>query len=247
LPLAFEANTGQTAPDVKFLARGRGYTIFVTSTETVVVVAAPSPGGPKGQWAGAPGEATVLRMRWLGADPAAALVGVDPLPGRSHYFLGADKAAWRRDVATWGRVRQNAVYPGIDLVHYGNQRRLEYDFVVAPGADPGAIALALEGSTALRLDAAGDLVVTTPGGIKRLSKGGLIGGISRIARFFLTRRQTSRCNGILETSHLPRHVNLCLLERFGLGHRCASQRRAHKRAGKETAPENSTNRTGGCV
>jgi hypothetical protein len=143
LPLAFEPNLGQTDPRVKFLARSRGMTLFLTSTETVLLT-----------------RRCAVRMRLVGANRDAEPRGVDPLPGRHHSLIGRDPARWRVDAPTYARVRYRDVYPGVDLVYYGTEdRRLEYDFVVAPGTDPGVIRLAFDGVDRLRLDAGGDLVL----------------------------------------------------------------------------------------
>jgi hypothetical protein len=141
-PLAFEANRGQTDAHVEFLARGRGYTAFLTATEAVLRL---------------DGGATV-RLRPVGAD-RARIVGDDELPGGVHYYR--DASSTRVSAPTYRRVRYVDVYPGIDLVYYGRPRRLEYDFVVAPGADPGRIALAFDGVERLDVDEAGDLVAHT--------------------------------------------------------------------------------------
>src|SRR5437660_4474733 len=106
----------------------------------------------------------VLRMRLVGANRAAEVKGLDELPGKSNYFIGADPKKWRTNVPTYARVKYEGVYPGVDLVYYGNHKRLEYDFVVAPGADFTAINLALEGVRKMRVDAHGDLVLRTLGG-----------------------------------------------------------------------------------
>src|SRR5204862_3585507 len=82
-------------------------------------------------------------MKLVGANRTAKVTGLDELPGKSNYFIGNDPKKWRTDVPTYAKVRYQDVYPGIDLVYYGNQRQIEYDFVVAPGADPKAIALAV--------------------------------------------------------------------------------------------------------
>ena len=107
----------------------------------------------------------VLRLRLLGANPDPAVAGLDAQPGVSHYFLGSDPAKWRANVPHVGKVLYREVYPGIDLVYYGtDQRRLEHDFVVAPGADPGLIRFEVDGADSLRLDDDGNLVLHTPGG-----------------------------------------------------------------------------------
>ena len=90
-----------------------------------------------------PGAMTALRMRLIGANASAPVIGVDELPGRSNYFIGNDPKKWRRNVPNYSKVKYQNVYPGVDLVYYGNQGQLEYDFVVAPGANPRAIVLAV--------------------------------------------------------------------------------------------------------
>ena len=164
LPLAFEANQGQTDAAVQYLSRGPGYTLFLTAGEAVLSLKAaattPAPDTP-----GDPAPAgQVLRIRLVGANPQPVVTGRDPLPGKSHYFLGNDPSQWRTDVPTYARVAFDEVYPGIDLVYYGNQHRLEYDFVVAPGADPAAIRLAIDGAQQVSLDADGNLILSTPHG-----------------------------------------------------------------------------------
>lgn len=192
LPLAFEANQGQVDSEVKFLSRGNGYTLFLTSTEAVLSLAAPAlePGsGPQNSSStsglapnlkqkhpghGHAGEAkasnTVVRMKLVGANPAAEVSGDGMLPGTSNYFVGTDRNHWRSNVPNYAQVRYREVYPGIDLVYYGNQQQLEYDFVVAPGADPNAIMLDFEGTEKLSADANGDLVLAAKGGDLRLQK-----------------------------------------------------------------------------
>ncbi|MGH3370962.1 MAG: Calx-beta domain-containing protein, partial [Nocardioidaceae bacterium] len=169
LPLRFEANHGQADPGVRFLARGRGYGLFLTSTEAVLALT--SPDAPRRARKGAPRAApSVVRMRLLGAAPDVAVVGVEPLRGSSHYLVGGDPLRWRRDVPAYARVEYRSVYQGVDLVYYGNQRQLEYDFVVRPGADPGVITLAFDGAQAVVVDAAGDLVISTATGPLTLRK-----------------------------------------------------------------------------
>jgi hypothetical protein len=152
-PLAFEANRGQTDPQVRFVARGVGYTVFLTETEAVVALRARGRGD------------AVVRVKPVGTSPGAHLVADDPLAGVVHYARGARAAAV--SAPTYARVRHAGVYPGVDLVYYGRPHELEYDFVVAPGADPRRIAVALEGAERLELDAAGDLVVHTAAGLLR--------------------------------------------------------------------------------
>jgi uncharacterized protein (TIGR03437 family) len=150
LPLSFEENRGQASKPVKFLARGAGYTLFLTPSEAVLSLQ--RPGADR---------ATLVRSRLVGANPRPHVEAVEPLPGRGNYFAGTDRTNWITDIPTFEKVRYSQVYPGIDLLYYGRQGRLEYDFVVAPGADPGAIQLAFTGIRRLRLDAAGDLLLET--------------------------------------------------------------------------------------
>ncbi len=157
LPLAFEPNVGQTDARVRFLARGGGMTTFFTDTETVMVLSRSR-------------EQAVVRMKLAGAGQPRRAIGLEKLPGVSNYFLGNDPAKWRTDVPHYARIQYEGVYPGIDLVWYGNQRRLEYDFVVAPGADPKQIQVAYEGVESLRVDAGGDLVLRTALGEVRQQK-----------------------------------------------------------------------------
>ncbi len=178
LPLCFEANRGQTDVQVHFLSRGPGYTLFLTDTEAVLALqprrrpasARRRHGGKRPRAATATQPPTVLRMKLEGARPRAQVTGAEPLPGRVHYFTGRDPQQWRTDIPTYGRVRYSGVYPGVDLVYYGNQRELEYDFVVAPGADPGQIRLSFAGAEKLEVEPGGDLVLHTPDGKVRQRK-----------------------------------------------------------------------------
>ncbi|MBI1733651.1 MAG: SBBP repeat-containing protein [Candidatus Rokubacteria bacterium] len=169
MPLGFEPNLGQASPEVKFLARGRGYTLFLTGSDAVMALRAPSPRGPRAD-AQPVSPTAVVRMRFLDGDPAAPLVGVDPRASRSHYLVGNDPTRWTLDVPTYGRITQTDVYPGISVVYYGTRRELEYDLEVAPGADPSRIAIAFDGAAGLALDAQGDVVVRTAAGELRLRK-----------------------------------------------------------------------------
>jgi hypothetical protein len=173
LPLHFEANQGQTDARVKFLSRGAGYTLFLTGTEAVFKLQRESAPEAQHKSTASPSSArdsddAVLRMKLLAANPEAQVSGHQLVAEKSNYFLGNDPRQWRRDVANFSQVRYQDAYPGIDLVYYGNQQQLEYDFVVAPGADPGTITLDIgcdqksgKGSSTapLRIAANGDLLV----------------------------------------------------------------------------------------
>jgi hypothetical protein len=165
LPLSFEINQGQTDPQVNFLARGSGYTLFLTPTEAVLSLQKPAKPAASAPAVAAPAAvADVLGMQLVGANPSPQAAGLDELPGKSNYFIGNDPSQWHTDVANYGRVAYADVYPGINLVYYGHQRQLEYDFQVAAGADPGRIRLAFPNVHGMELDGQGDLVLHTAGG-----------------------------------------------------------------------------------
>ena len=171
IPLSFEANQGQAGGSTQFLARGRGYSLSLNRDG--VVLALGRHRGPRATTepeAVRPVERTLLRMTLAGANPAPSAAGLEELPGKVNYFIGKDPKAWRTNIPTYGKVRYGAVYRGIDLVYYGNGRQLEYDFIVAPGADPGVITLAFGGADALAVSTEGDLVLQTRGGELRLRK-----------------------------------------------------------------------------
>ena len=163
IPLSFEANQGQTDPSVRFLSRGSGYSMFLTQDEVVLNLERQQPASPLQGQTPAVVPVDTLRMKLVGASPAAAVAGTDPLPGVVSYFIGNDPQKWRAGISTYGKVSYAQVYPGVDLVFYGNQRQLEYDFVVAPGADAGRIAWQIDGARAT-VDAEGNLVLTAANG-----------------------------------------------------------------------------------
>ena len=177
LPLSFEANQGQSHQDVRFLSRGPGYSLYLTGSEAVLVLSRPNPEG-KQDGRSTPGRRAVpaqtmpvtVRMGLVGAAPAPPVSGIEELPGKANYFIGSDPARWRTNVPTYARVHYREVYPGIDLLYYGNQRQLEYDFVVAPGADPMKIVLSFKGADKLEIDAQGELVLHVTGGVIRQHK-----------------------------------------------------------------------------
>jgi hypothetical protein len=103
-------------------------------------------------------------MKLVGGNASAKIAGADELPGKSNYFIGNDPSQWRTNVSNYSKVEYRDVYPGIDLVYHGNQRQLEYDFVLAPGADPKRIELVFEGTRSLSLDKQGNLILATADG-----------------------------------------------------------------------------------
>src|SRR5208283_3887872 len=167
-PLSFELNQGQTDAAVKFLSRGDGYALFLTSKEAVFKLRRAGAATPSrdllnpSAMANPDNQPSVLRMELLGASEAAQVSGADPLGGTVNYFIGNDQAKWRTGVQTYREVRYHSIYPGVDAVFYGNQRELEYDFTVAPGADPAQIALQFSGAKP-KLNRGGDLILSLDG------------------------------------------------------------------------------------
>ncbi|TAK90141.1 MAG: hypothetical protein EPO07_20525, partial [Verrucomicrobia bacterium] len=172
LPMAFEANRGQFEDNIHFRARGAGYSVVLQPAEAVLLLGETKLNARKperherGQHR-LPGRrgavesfvSAVIQLKLEGANGTAEVSGEEQLPGIVNYFLGSDPKLWRTSVPTFARVRYHGVYPGVDLVYYGNQRQLEYDFVVAPGADAGRIQLRMDGADALSVASNGDLVV----------------------------------------------------------------------------------------
>ncbi len=166
LPLSFEANHGQTDQRVHFLSRGQGYGLFLTRTEAVLALRHTE----SAQSTTRNPQAAVLRMKLAGANPAPAVEGQDELPGKSNYFAGSNPQKWISDVPTYAKVLYREVYEGVDLIYYGNQRQLEYDFRVAPHVDPQIIKLKFEGVDRLEVSEGGDLLLHVAGGQVRQLK-----------------------------------------------------------------------------
>ena len=192
LPMSFEANQGQVDKRVKFLVRGSGYGLYLTAQEAVLALHKTASGDgqpaarrlqPHGVAPGDQGKALpggrgpslddeaqtaaatdVVRMQLAGANGKAEPVGADRLPGTANYILGNDPAQWHTNVPTFGKVRYAEIYPGVDLVYYGNQQQLEYDFVVAPGASVEPIRLHFAGAKKLKLDENGSLIIAAANG-----------------------------------------------------------------------------------
>ena len=160
LPLSFELNRGQTADDVKFLARSSGYTLFLTGNEAVL----------RFQNQHKSNEASTLTLSLKDANAKPQVTGLSELPGKTNYFIGNDPKEWRTDIPTFAKVKYESIYQGVDLVYYSSKgRQLEYDFVVAPGHDPSQIKLSFEGADEVQL-ADGDLVMKTGGREIRMHK-----------------------------------------------------------------------------
>jgi hypothetical protein len=166
LPMAFERNLGQTDSQVTFLSRGLGYSIFLTPTEAIFSLAESTRGSGTRDAHQGPANTSntaalsgVIRMTLVGAASPRQMRGLEPLPGKANYFIGSDSSNWLADVPTYARVQYTGVYPGVDVAYHGSQRQLEYDFIVAPGADPDRIRLRFDGVTDSTIDEGGTLIV----------------------------------------------------------------------------------------
>lgn len=153
VPLSFEPNVGQASSEVRYLAKGSSYTLFLSSGETVVTR-----------------NGSLLRTRLTGVSPSARVAGEVPQHSTTNYFIGKDPAQWRTSVPNFARVRYSGVYPGIDLVYYGQEGHLEYDWIVSPGADPQKIRMTFEHADQLQIDQQGDLVIRAGGSEYRHKK-----------------------------------------------------------------------------
>jgi FlgD Ig-like domain/Beta-propeller repeat/IPT/TIG domain len=169
LPMAFEVNQGQADKQVKFLARGSGYQLNLTATEAELQLQ----NANSGSWnkkinqanpATRNPQSAIVKMKLVNANPAPQLAGRAALPGKSHYYIGNDPKDWRINVANYAEVECEQAWPGIDLVYYGNQKQLEYDFIIAPGANPNAIQFAFDGAEEVKIDAEENLVLRASGG-----------------------------------------------------------------------------------
>ena len=178
IPLSFEENQGQTDPQVRYLAHGQGYVLYLTSGEAVLSLGRGQcgPHSPGKSWAISAEShlcsvrQATLQLRMVGANPSPVISGVDLLSGKSNYMIGKDPRAWHTGIPNYVKVAYHDIYPGIDLIYYGNQQQLEFDLVVAPGADPNRLRFKVEGARAFELNSGGDLVIHVSGGDIRLRK-----------------------------------------------------------------------------
>ena len=179
-PLLFEPNRGESTGAARFLAHGDHYTLFLAPTEAVMSVRDPASVALRGasttgrQHASLPSvsppssvRGDVLHMRFDGANGNASITAEDPQPSTTNYLIGSDPNGWHTSVPNYTRVRYHDLYPGIDLVYHGMRGRPEYDFVLAPGADPAQIGLSFSGVSSIAIDRTGAL-------IESLSDGGHI-------------------------------------------------------------------------
>jgi len=192
LPLSFEKNEGQTSPQVRYLARGQGFTLFLTQSAAVLQLTRFETSDRKANVPAlnfGPSQASnvlpskgdsvvkfdlsrhsfsksddIVSLKLLGANPRAKSTGDGQLQGYTSYFLGSDPRNWHTRIPNFSRVRFHQIYPGIDLVYYGRQGRLENDFIVSPGSDPKRIGLVLQGAKDMYLNPSGDLVLKVRGG-----------------------------------------------------------------------------------
>lgn len=154
LPISFEENHGQVDSQVRYLARTGNSTIYFTPAQTVLTLLShDSQKQP---------ELSVLRLKWIGANPHAQILAEHPLPGRINYLIGRDSSQWHTGIPTYAQVRYRNLFPGVDAVFYGKESQLEYDLVLAPGVDPAKVSFALEGARSLQIADNGDLVLSLP-------------------------------------------------------------------------------------
>jgi len=185
LPLAFEQNLGQADARVKYMARGNGYTLFLTANDAVFSLRSRSAQSESssvrrvpelraknsmGQRSAQKDSTAVVRMRLVGGNLLAKVSASDQLPGRSNYFLGNDPSKWHSDVAHYARVSYQDVYPGVNMAFHGAQSQTEFDFVVAPGANPAPIGFHFTGAQAMKTDDSGNLVISSAAGDVLLHK-----------------------------------------------------------------------------
>jgi hypothetical protein len=190
LPLAFEQNKGQTDAQVKYMARGDGYTLFLTANDAVFSLrsrtAAPqssakssrgadnflrpgvelhtSSAAPSASPAAGNDLTAVVHMQLTGANSSTKISASDRMPGVSNYFVGSDRSKWQTGVVHFARVSYKDVYPGINLAFHGAQRQTEFDFIVAPEANPAPIAFHFSGAQDIKTDDAGNLVIASRAG-----------------------------------------------------------------------------------
>ncbi|MBI3660936.1 SBBP repeat-containing protein [Candidatus Acetothermia bacterium] len=168
--MSFEVNQGQVDAQVNFLSRGKGYTLFLSPNAAVLSLHTSSKSINSENVGESASTETVTRMKLVGANAHAPVSGLGKLPGKVNYLRGNDQTKWFTGIPVYAKVKYQTVYPGVDLVYYGNQQQLEYDFVVAPGTDSKTITLGFEGADKLEVDAQGELVVHTAGGQVHLHK-----------------------------------------------------------------------------
>jgi hypothetical protein len=151
LPLYFEASPDQTAGPARFITRGCNYQFLLSPAEVQIAL---------GKTGVKPAE---VRMQFIGAGSQAQIQGGDELSGKINYLIGNNPAQWHTDVATFARVQVGQLYPGVNLVYYGNQQQLEYDFTLAPGTDPGVVKIHFDGVDRILIGTRGELILAMGG------------------------------------------------------------------------------------
>src|SRR5258708_597345 len=176
LPLVFEKNEGQTDPQVKYVAETNGYTVFLTPNDAVLSLHASSRTRSRSrigssrrrelprQSAKSAITSGVVRVHMVGANSRVEMAASDKLVGQTNYYIGNDPKKWQPGVAHYGRVTYKNIYPGVDMAFHGQQRQVEFDFIVAPGANPKPIELSLTGARRIRTDASGNLLLSSGAG-----------------------------------------------------------------------------------
>ena len=179
LPMSFVANQGQTDGSVNFTARGAGYSLFLKPTEAVFAMSPKKDtakrgvneqpwqmGQPKSEMTKT--ETAVLQMKLSGANADSPSEGLEEQEGKANYFIGNDESKWQTNISTFAKVKYQDVYAGIDMIYYGNQQQLEYDFIVAPNADYKQIKLNFGGAKRVEIEkTTGDLLLHTRLGTMR--------------------------------------------------------------------------------
>src|SRR5262247_3192902 len=162
LPLSFEINRGQARAPIRFLSTGGNYSILLSPNEVALNLngAELSRNCESGVLSPQTAQTrSTISMKFINANSSPQIEGMDELPGKSNYLIGSDPKKWRTGIPTYAKARYREVWPGVDAVYYGAQQRLEYDFVIAPGADPRAIKLLFDGVKEISVEASGDLIL----------------------------------------------------------------------------------------
>lgn len=161
IPLSFEANEGQVPSEYSFVAHGAAYDSYFAPRGVLIAMHSTT------------GAANRQVRISFGGGGASTPHGVDILPTRTNYFIGNDPARWQTNVPSFGRIRYERVFPGVDVAFYGRRKQLENDFIVQPGADPAAVSFQVAGADSVAVDSAGDLVVQVAGEELRWKKPGI--------------------------------------------------------------------------
>jgi photosystem II stability/assembly factor-like uncharacterized protein len=173
LPLTFEPNQGQAAPNVKYLSRAGGCSFLLSATAAWLKICNPADSSTEVHGSHRQNEsvpALTVSVNLIGASDSHHVTTSGELPGKANYFIGTDPGKWRTNIPTFSRIKFHSVYRGVDLSYYGNGRELEYDFIVAPGASFKTIRLGFAGAKRLTLDDSGDLLIETHSGPVRQLK-----------------------------------------------------------------------------